>query len=221
MMTCLLLAISIAFTLLTKFFDVAAIGPNGSSVGLAALNGFVHSSIGLHPLFGKLSDLFLIPAFLSILIFFILGIKDLLEKKSLKKVDRRFFYLLGFYFLIAVVYVVFEKLALNFRPILEDGVLEPSFPSSHTLFAVTLYSALILNLDLVTKSEKYQKLLKPLCFVFMTLTIIFRLLAGVHWLTDILGGVLIGATLVSALRAISENFATKQPSKTAPARKSE
>ncbi|MBQ6130170.1 phosphatase PAP2 family protein [Candidatus Saccharibacteria bacterium] len=205
--------LALVFTLLVKFVDVAAIGPEGSLVGFASLNSFVHSSLGVHSLFGTLSDLLLIPAFLTVLIFCCLGVKDLLQKKSFKQVSPHFFYLLGFYFLIAILYVVFEKLALNYRPILIDGVLEPSFPSSHTLFAVTLYSSAVLNLDLLTKNPQAQKLLKRFSFLFLTLVVVFRLLSGVHWLTDILGGLVWGFALVCTL-------ARSQPRTPAPHAKS-
>lgn len=201
--------IAIVFTLIVKFVDVAQVGPKSSSVGLARLNSTVHSFIGLHPIFGRLSDIVLAFAFLSLLIFLILGAKDLLAKKSLKKIQKDFYLLLGFYFLVGIVYVIFEHLALNYRPILIDGTLEASFPSSHTLFAVCLFSMAFLNTNLITKNQDFQTTLKITALIMMILTIVFRFLSGVHWTTDILGGIIWGVALVSLYFASARDLCKK------------
>ena len=196
----ILFSLSLIFSLIVKFVDVQSVGPDGSSVGLATLNSAVHSFLGVHPLAGTLTDIVAVLAFATVAGFAVYGLVSVVKQKGLKKLDRSFFALFGFYLLVAVVYIIFEKLALNFRPILIDSELEPSFPSSHTLFAVCLFSSADLMFSHLSTNKKLKNLVSAASVILIAFMAFARLVSGVHWLTDILGGLLIGFTLVSVFR---------------------
>lgn len=210
--------LTIAFTVVVKFINVGTI-LNGatcsdesqnlisypcesSSVGLIGLNSavrglFNYDNQGVSPTWDKITDLAVAVLFATALYFVILGFVQLVHRKSLKKIDRELKLLAIFYLVVAAIYLLFEKfLIINTRPILIDGVFEPSYPSSHVLFALTLAGSACLLLS------KYLKLKHVAIFnvfvVLLALVVCFgRLLAGVHWFTDIFGSVLIAATLVA------------------------
>lgn len=136
--------------------------------------------------------------FLPVAFFVLLGFVQLIKRRSFKKVDRELKLLALFYFAVAIVYLVFEKfLIINYRPIMLDGKLESSYPSSHTLFAVTLCGSAMLLTKRFLKL-KHATLVNIVLVLLMLVTVVGRLLSGVHWATDIIGGILIGATLIFA-----------------------
>lgn len=150
--------------------------------------------------------------FLPVAFFVLLGFVQLIKRKSFKKVDRELKLLALFYLAVAAIYLLFEKfLIINYRPIMLNGQLESSYPSSHTLFAITLCGSAML----LTKSFlklKHATLVNVVLFILMLVTVVGRLLSGVHWATDIMGGILIGFTLVFVLAALIKKPAT-QPTK--------
>lgn len=136
--------------------------------------------------------------FLPVAFFVLLGFVQFIKRKSFKKVDRELKLLALFYLAVAIVYLVFEKfLIINYRPIMLDGKLESSYPSSHTLFAVTLCGSAMLLTKRFLKL-KHATLVNIVLVLLMLVTVVGRLLSGVHWATDIIGGILIGATLIFA-----------------------
>ncbi|MBR3595076.1 phosphatase PAP2 family protein [Candidatus Saccharibacteria bacterium] len=136
--------------------------------------------------------------FLPVAFFVLLGFVQLIKRRSFKKVDRELKLLALFYLAVAIVYLVFEKfLIINYRPIMLDGKLESSYPSSHTLFAVALCGSAMLLTKRFLKL-KHATLVNIVLVLLMLVTVVGRLLSGVHWATDIIGGVLIGATLIFA-----------------------
>ena len=136
--------------------------------------------------------------FLPVAFFVLLGFVQLIKRRSFKKVDRELKLLALFYLAVAIVYLVFEKfLIINYRPIMLDGKLESSYPSSHTLFSVALCGSAMLLTKRFLKL-KHATLVNIVLVLLMLVTVVGRLLSGVHWATDIIGGVLIGATLIFA-----------------------
>ena len=148
--------------------------------------------------------------FLPVAFLIILGFVELVKRKSFKKVDRELKLLALFYVAVGAVYLFFEKFfIINYRPIMLDGKLESSYPSSHTLFAITLCgSAMLINRALLKKNQKQAMVMNLLLAALALVTVVGRLLSGVHWATDIIGGILIGFTLVFALAAL-----IKEPAK--------
>ena len=206
--TCIsLFIISIAFTLLVKFVDVNNIGSSNTPVGFSTLNNFIFETIGINIVWYHITDyLGLLPIFMA-LVYLVIGIIQLIKRKSLFKVDKEIIILGIFYIAIVIVYIFFEKVVVNFRPILLDGVLEASYPSSHTFITICLcVSSFMINKKLF--NCKLTKILNIFLIIIMTFIIIGRLISGVHWFTDILGGLLISATLLAIFYSIISSLPT-------------
>ncbi len=198
----ILVLISIIYTVLVKYVDVQAIGPNGSSVGFAWINKTVSNLIGTHMALYKLTKYL---GYLALMIAFnyaLLGVLQLFKRKSLLKIDKEIIVLGVFYVVVIGIYIFFEKVIINYRPVLIDGVLEASYPSSHTLLALCICgSSLIVNKYLFDgkKSAKYGNIIS---IILMISILLGRLISGVHWFSDIIGGVLISVTLLSIFKTI-------------------
>lgn len=185
----------IIYTLLIKFVDVQAIGPEGSKVGFATLNQWEHNLLGVHMLWYNITKYSGAIVILVALGFAGLGGWQLFKRKDLFKVDKDLIILGMFYVLVGFAYVFFELCIVNYRPVMIGGELEASYPSSHSMLAICIMGSAILQIDRRIKDETVKKGLTIVCLVIMGITIIGRLISGVHWLTDILGGILLGCTL--------------------------
>ncbi len=204
--------LSVIFTLLIKVIDIQPIGPNATKVGFAGWNSSVHQVLGFSDLWYKITEVLGYSLFIFVAGYAIVGLIQLIKRKSLKKVDKNLLYFGGLIIAMLAVYVVFDKLALNYRPVILDGELEPSYPSSHTLFALCIAGGVILlNRDKIA-SNKFAKIISIAAMFLATFTIVGRMLSGVHWITDILGGILISATLVSIYNLILD-LTTKKTKK--------
>ncbi len=188
--------LSIIYTLLVKFVDVKPIGPNGSEVGFAALNKAIHNLLGSNMTIYKISEVLGYLVMLLVVIYGCIGLYQLIKRKSLLKVDKEIIKLGCFYVLMLVVYVLFEKIEINYRPVLMDGVLEASYPSSHTILALCIcFSSLITSKKYFNK--QYIKKINLVTIILTGLVLLLRIISGVHWISDIIGGVIISLTLVS------------------------
>ena len=184
----------VLFTVIVKFVGVSPIGPEKSEVGLAFINEWFHNLFGFNNMFYKLSKYLGYLPFLFVLFYGYLGLKQLIDKKSLKNVDKKIIYLGCFYVLMGLFYIFFEKVIINYRPVLLEGDLEASYPSSHTILAVCIcISSIIMNRYYLKKNLlKYVNISTA---VLMLLIVVGRLFSGVHWLTDIVGGLLLSSAL--------------------------
>ena len=161
------------------------------------MNDIVFSFFGVNDFWKKVTDVLLIAAFAVLAIFAITGLVQLIKRKSLKKVDPEITAMIPSLVLVAVIYVIFEKVCiLNYRPILIDGVAESSFPSTHTLVAVTIFGMTMLALSEYVKNKTTRVILKIVLIALMGVTAFGRVASGMHWLTDVLGGIVFGADLV-------------------------
>lgn len=191
----ILLLIAITFTILVKVVDVKQIGVNNSSIGFATLNQFIFETTGVNMIWYHITDwLGLIPVFMAIVYAFI-GLIQFIKRRSIFKVDKEII-LLGLYYIIVIaLYVFFEKVIINYRPILMNGFLEASYPSSHTLMTIcTCGSSILINKKLF--NNKITKVINYLSIIIITITVVGRLISGVHWFTDIIGGILISSGLL-------------------------
>ena len=184
------------FTLAVAFVDVRAIGPNGGEVGFAAVNGAFARLVGVHMVWYELTELLGLLPLLAVACFALAGLVQLVKGRSLKKVDREILLLGALCVVLAVFYVGFEVLALNFRPVLMDGVAEPSYPSSHTMLFVTVLGAVTVWLRRRVRPGKLYTVGQTVLWAVMLLGVVGRVLSGVHWLTDIVGSLLLSAALV-------------------------
>lgn len=191
----ILLLLAITFTILVKVVDVKQIGVNNSSIGFATLNQFIFETTGVNMIWYHITDwLGLIPVFMVIVYAFI-GLIQLIKRRSIFKVDKEII-LLGLYYIVVIaLYVFFEKVIINYRPILMDGFLEASYPSSHTLMTLCICgSSILINKKLF--NNKITKVINYLSIIILTITLVGRLISGVHWFTDIVGGILISSGLL-------------------------
>ena len=182
------------------FIDVQAIGPNGSKVGFATLNGVFHSLTGVHLWLYIVTDwLGLVPVGFCFG-FALLGLIQWIKRKNPFKADYSILVLGGFYIVVIAAYLLFETFAVNYRPILIDGYLEASYPSSTTLLVLCVMPTSIMELNARIKNVALKKVAKVAMIAFIIFMVVGRLLAGVHWLTDIVGGGLLSFALVEAYR---------------------
>lgn len=183
---------------LVKKVDVADIGPEGTSIGLSGMNKGFHDMTGYSNTLFKLTEYLGYAALVIVGVFGILGLVQLIQRKSLLKVDRAILLLGGLYIVVFGLYFFFDKVAINYRPMIMEGDLhvESSFPSSHTVLAcVVLGSAILMVKDYIRKDE-LRMILEFLMVAMMVMLAVGRLLSGVHWLTDIISGVLLSCGLL-------------------------
>lgn len=195
-----LVFLSILYTILVKTVDVRAIGPKGSSVGFGEINKAFSNFIGVHMSIYKVTEVLGYIALLVVFGYGLYGLVTLIKRKSLFKVDREILLLGGLYLVILLVYAFFEKVIVNYRPVLIDGVLEASYPSSHTVLALCVCGSAILVNKSLFKNVKLFNYLNILLMVLMILIVLGRIVSGVHWITDIIGGVLISITLIKCFK---------------------
>ena len=189
-----------------QYVDVQAIGPRDSVVGFATFNGFFHNLTGTHMLIYTITDwLGLLPVFV-VLGFAILGLVQLIKRKSLLKVDWDILALGGFYVIVFTAYILFEVFAINYRPVLINGYLEASYPSSTTLLVMSVMPTAISQMKRRIQNEKVRKVVKYTIWTFTLLMVLGRLISGVHWFTDIIGGVLLSTSLVMFYDAINKSI---------------
>ena len=193
---CLLTAF-VLWTVAICFVDVRGIGPQGSAVGFACINGFVHDLTGVHFSLYHITDwLGLVPIFVC-MGFGILGLVQWTKRKSICKVDHDILVLGGFYIVTIAVYLLFESVVINYRPVLIDGILEASYPSSTTLLVMCVMPTAIIQLSSRIKKKVLRNLVTIAIIAFIAFMVIGRLISGVHWFTDIVGGALLSAGLVT------------------------
>lgn len=192
----ILTIVSIVYTILVKTVDVKPIGPNNSNIGFSRLNDAFRSLIGSSTLIYKITEVFGLILLLLVVIYGCIGIGQLISRKKIFKVDREIIILGCLYVLMMVVYVFFEKVVINYRPILIDNELEASYPSSHTILALCVgLSSLKVSKRYFNK--KYIKIINYITIGLMLVVFLGRLISGVHWLSDIIGGLIISLTLLS------------------------
>lgn len=210
--TSLLALLFIMFTLAVINVDVQKIGPEGSEVGFAFINGPVHDALPVNDLFYKLTTFLGYLALLAVLGYGAVGVWQLLKRRSLKKVDSQLISLGIFFVLVIFCYMLFEKLVINYRPVILDGGLEASYPSSHTLLALCVFGAMMVPYPELF-SEKQLSLVRAAAGALVVLSVVGRLLSGVHWLTDIVGAVLLSAALLSGYVSMLQIGRQKQNAK--------
>lgn len=187
----------VAFTFCATKVDVASIGIDGSRVGFSTLNGAFRDAVGFSNLFYVISKILGYLAFPVIALFAFLGILQLVKGKSLKKVDMDIYALGIFYVLTGVAYFLFNKIVINYRPLDMGEGPEPSYPSSHTMLGICVFFTAAMQFKTRIKNEKIRTIAVIASYVMMVLLVLTRMLSGVHWLTDIVGGVILSAFLIS------------------------
>ena len=202
----ILLGLFFLFTAIVHCVDVQPIGPNESKVGLATINGAVANAITpnqeLNQLWYNISEY---AGYISILVmagFAVFGLYQSIKRKSLFKIDRHIYVLGGFYAVLLLAYLAFEVIVINQRPVLIDGELEASYPSSHTMLAVGVMTTAIFELHELINKKPILIIGDCLCAIIGLVIVICRIASGVHWITDIIAGTLLASTLICVYRYV-------------------
>lgn len=192
----------VIWTISIQVIDVQAIAPNGTEVGFATINSWFHKMTGVHLIVYMITDwLGLVPIFICML-FGGVGFVQLVKRRSLFKVDYDII-LLGIYYIIVIFsYFIFEMIPINYRPILINGFLEASYPSSTTLLVLSVMPTLVFQVKRRLESVEIKKTIGVLTGVFSAFMVIGRLIAGVHWFTDIVGSVMLSEGLFYLYKAV-------------------
>ena len=199
-----LLTAFVLWTMAVSIVEVRAIGPCGSEVGFATINALIHKLTGVHMALYHLTDwLGLVPIVVA-LGFAILGLGQWIKRKELRKVDYDLFVLGGFYMVVMTAYLFFEMVTVNYRPVLIEGILETSYPSSTTLLVLCVMPTALMQCNQRMKNAMGKWWVSGLIVVFTIFMVAGRLISGVHWFTDIVGGGLLSAGLVMMYRYFVE-----------------
>ena len=186
----------VLWTVLVRVVDVQQIGPEGSVVGFAAFNAFVHGITGVHMGLYELTDLLSVIPLAIIGGFGFLGLVQWIKRKSFAKVDYSILVLGGFYILVLAIFALFEVMVINYRPVLIEGKLEASYPSSTTMLVMCVLPTAVMQLRGRIQNRVLNHGVSFVLGAFMGFMVVVRLISGVHWITDIIGGVLLSTGLV-------------------------
>ena len=201
-----LLAAFVLWTVAVCFVDVQAVGPRSSSVGFATVNSFVHNLTGVNFTLYVITDwLGLVPVAVC-LGFAILGLAQWIKRRNITKVDFDIQMLGVFYIVVMAVYILFEFVVINRRPTLIDGYLETSYPSSTTMLVLCVMPTALMQFNKRIKNAVFRKAVTIMIIAFIVFMVVGRLVSGVHWLSDIVGGVLVSSGLVLMYYSVCKRF---------------
>lgn len=192
-----MLVLFVLWTLAVRSFDTAPIGPNGSEVGFSTLNQYMHNLTGVHISLYNITDWLGLVPICFCFGFALLGLVQWISRKSISRVDSDIITLGVFYILVMAVYVFFEFVVINRRPILINGYLEASYPSSTTMLVMCVMPTVIMQFNKRIKRKSVKTCISLILIAFIGFMIVSRFVSGVHWFSDIVGGALISASLVS------------------------
>lgn len=197
-----LLIAFLLWTALILIVDVQPLGQNGTNIGFATFNCWFHNLTGVHMSIYTITDwLGFVPIFVCML-FGGLGLVQLIQRKNLFKVDYDIL-ILGVYYIVVIAgFFAFEVFPINYRPILIEGVMEASYPSSTTLLVLSVMPTLVFQVKRRVQNHIIKKVVSVLTTSFSACMVIGRLIAGVHWFTDIVGGILLSTGLFYMYKAV-------------------
>lgn len=197
----LLIVAFIIWTVLIQFVDVRPLGQNGTDIGFAGFNCWFHELTGVHMNLYIITDwLGLVPIFVC-MGFAGLGAVQLVKRRNFFKVDYDII-ILGIYYAIVIFgYLAFEMIPINYRPILIEGIMEASYPSSTTLLVLSVMPTLTEQLNRRLSKEYVKRVINVVVICFSAFMVLGRLISGVHWFTDIVGSVFLSAGLFCLYKA--------------------
>ena len=196
-----LLVMFAIWTWLIQCVDMKPVGPNGTEIGFAAFNCWFHGITGVHMAIYTITDWLGLVPILICMVFGGVGLAQLIKRKSLFKVDRDLIFLGIYYVVVIFGYLIFEMIPINYRPILIEGVLEASYPSSTTLLVLSVMPTLLFQVNRRSANPMLRRTVCVLTITFSAFMVIGRLTAGVHWFTDIVGAVVLSAGLYCMYKA--------------------
>ena len=196
----------VAWTLALTKVDLQPVGPEGTVVGFATINSAFHEWTGVHMWLYEMTDWLGLVPIIVVLGFGVLGLTQLIKRRSLFKVDSDILILGVFYILVMTAYVIFEIFVINYRPVLIEGRLEASYPSSTTLLVLCVMPTAIMQLNNRIKNVVLRRVVVVSISLFIIFMVVGRLVSGVHWITDIVGGVLLSIGLVMLYQTMATRF---------------
>ena len=197
-----LMLVFVIWTWLIQKVDVQPVGQKGTDVWFAVLNCWFHKLTGVHMGLYTITDwLGLVPVFVCI-VFGGIGLWQLIKRKNLFKVDTDLIYLGIYYVIVIFGYLFFEMCPINYRPILIEGILEASYPSSTTLLVLCVMPTLVLQANRRIENRYLKRIIYAFTIVFSVFMVIGRLVSGVHWFTDIMGAVFLSTGLFYLYKAV-------------------
>ena len=198
----ILIAAFVLWTAAVCIIDVKPVGPLESEIGMALINIFFHELTGVNMSLYVLTDwLGLVPICIAAG-FALSGLKQWIGRKSILKVDRNLFVLGGFYVVVMTVFVFFEIFVINYRPVLIEGMLEASYPSSTTMLTLCVMPTAVMQLKERIKNIKIKRCIVAVMEFFTVSMVVLRFVSGVHWFSDIIGGILISSGFVMLYKAV-------------------
>ena len=201
-----LLTLFVLWTAAVCFIDVQPIGPDGSSVGLTALNAAFQKTLGVNMTLYEITDWLGIVPLCFVCGFALLGLLQLIKRKSFRRVDPDILVLGAFYTAVFAAYIAFEAFSPNFRPVLIEGRLEASYPSSTTLLVMCVIPTAMMQLKRRIKRPWIRTAVLCTLGAFCVFMPTARLISGVHWFSDIVGALLLSAGLVTLYAAAAGCF---------------
>ncbi len=206
------LALFLLWIVLLKTVDVRPVGPAGTSIGFATVNAGFQEAFTFNKLLYTVTKLLGVLTIAVAGAFAIFGVVQWIQRRKLLRVDLEIRNLAVLYVVFALLYVFFEKVIINYRPMIMPNETDPeaSFPSTHTMLVCVVMGSTILLLRRYIHNKGLRLVLQIVSALIIVVMVIGRLLCGVHWLTDIIGGVLISAALVSAYAAMIDKDRKKK-----------
>ena len=184
---------------LLRCVDGEAVGAAGTSVGLSHMNRFVFELTGVNMVWYNITDWLGLAAIFAAFLFAATGLVQVIKRRSILKVDKEILALGGLYILVIGIYVLFENVIVNYRPIIMPGCSNPeaSFPSSHTMLVCVIMGSTIIIIGKYIRKKSLCMVIRGICAAVIAVTVVGRLISGVHWFTDIIGGLLISTFLLA------------------------
>ena len=196
------IAFFVIWTILILMLDVQPIGANGTNIGFAIINCWFHSLTGVNMTLYTITDWLGLVSIFICMFFGLVGLVQLVKRKNLLKVDFDIIILGVYYVIVILCYLIFEMYPINYRPILINGFMEASYPSSTTLLVLCVMPTLVFQANQRLKSITLKRFITIFAVTFSVLMVVGRLISGVHWLTDIIGSCLLSAGLFYTYKGI-------------------
>jgi len=137
--------------------------------------------------------------------FGVLGLVEWIKRGRITAVDGSILAMGGFYIAVMAVYFFFEKVVINYRPVLIEGYPEASYPSSTTMLTMCVMPTAMMELRSRINNKALRTLTLWQMAAFTAFMVFGRIFSGVHWISDVIGGALISAGLVAAYYCITKH----------------